>query len=232
MKYSKNSAIIFLIFLCIFSCQEKIKNTTVESEKNNLSTKKTVKNDTLFQAEKTEITPKIYSSKYLNLENALLNNHKIILSEKEFQKNYPIIDSTRTELWECGNPFDWLDKDWMTQKYGSFNGGIGDYENFDGKITTFYTKEIEFDTNNHIVLFNSASAKKNSFQILSHQINLDANTTLEDFKKLFPDAEIEKLKNPNEVRFRFYLDHKVDDAFLFYFKNGKLDYFSLWWLLC
>ena len=166
------------------------------------------------------------------IKNATVNHHPIILDQKEFEKIYKKIDSTSTTLWECGNPFDWLDKDWMRKKYGSENKDKGTFENFDGKITTIYSKEIEFNTNNHIVLFNTAFAKKNSFQIPSHHINLDQNTTLEEFKTIFHNLELEKLENPNEVRFRMYLSHSSDDAFLFYFKNGKLNYFTLWWLLC
>ena len=233
-KYQIVISFIIIVF-STFSCKDKTPTRKAETQKENFIKKDSIKSDTLFQTEETEQTEKTfkkYSSKYLKLENASVNHHKIILSPKEFHKIYTKIDSTKTELWECGNPFDWLDKDWMTTKYGSVNGDIGSYKNFDGKITTFFSKEIEFDTNNHIVLFNSASAKKNSFQIPSHQINLDSNTTIEEFRKIFPDAELEKLEKPNEFRFRFYLDHKVDDAFLFYFKNGKLDYFTLWWLLC
>ena len=77
-----------------------------------------------------------------------------------------------------------------------------------------------------------AFAKNNSFKIISHNITLDENTTLEEFKKIFPNIEIENLENPNYVKARFYLGKDEDDAFLFCFKNGKLDYFTLWWLLC
>jgi hypothetical protein len=40
------------------------------------------------------------------------------------------------------------------------------------------------------------------------------------------------LDEKNEVRFRLLLDKNNEDAFLFYFKDGKLDSFTLWWVLC
>lgn len=222
------------MILIVVGCQKTDESAVskTQQDKKNIQKIDEVAKDSLAREIPEKKESLIYNSKYLAIKDAQVNNHAIILGQKEFNKIYTKIDSTRTMLWECGNPLDWLDKDWMTKKYGPINKDTGSYENFDGKITTIYGKEIEFDTNNHIVLFNTAFAKRNSFQIPSHHISLDENTTLEEFKKLFPDAEVEKINNPNEVRFRFYLDHKSDDAFLFYFKNGKLNYFNLWWLLC
>lgn len=232
MKLLKILSVFILITLIFVGCQKNDGSTV--SKQNNQNDQKidNVVKDSLAKEIPEKVETRIYNSKYLAIKDARVNNHAIILNQKEFNKIYTKIDSTRTILWECGNPLDWLDKDWMTKKYGPINKDTGTFENFDGEITTIYGKEIEFDTNNHIVLFNSASAKNHSFQIPSHHINLNENTTLDDFKKLFPDAEIEKLENPNEVRYRFYLDEKSGDAFLFYFKNGKLNYFTLWWLLC
>lgn len=234
MKLLKILSVFILIILSVVGCQKTEESTFSRTQQDNQNIQKIdeIAKDSLIQEIPEKVETRIYNSKYLAIKDAQVNNHAIILGQKEFNKIYTKIDSTRTILWECGNPLDWLDKDWMTKKYGPVNKDTGTFENFDGKITTIYGKEIEFDTNNHIVLFNSASAKNHSFQIPSHHINLNEKTTLEDFKKLFPDAEIEKLENPNEVRYRFYLDEKSGDAFLFYFKNGKLNYFTLWWLLC
>jgi len=173
-----------------------------------------------------------YDSDIIKIENVLINGQKVILPIEKFNSVYKAIDSSKTELWECGSPFEWLDSDWMTEKYGKVTKESGTFENFDGNITTLYGKQIEFNTNNHIVLFNTAFAKSNSIKILSHNIELNKDTSLKDFQKMFPKSEMEQLDNPGEVRFRFYVDKEVDDAFLFYFKDGKLDYFSLWWLLC
>ena len=174
----------------------------------------------------------IYNSNILGIENALVNNHKIILSLDDFNKIYPKINSTKTDAWDCGSPFEWLDKEWMTKTYGNKNEETGTFDNFNGKITTIYGDNIEFASDNHIVLFQSAKAENNIFMIKSPEITLDKNTTLENFQKIFPKVEKEILKNPNEVRFRFYLGPEEGGAFLFYFKNGKLDYLTLWWQLC
>ena len=234
MKLIKIFLLFILLSLIFVRCQKSDKSTVLKNQPVSKETMKAseILPDTLVGKSVEKQNQQIFNSKYLAIKNATVNHHPIILDQKEFEKIYKNIDSTSTTLWECGNPFDWLDKDWMRKKYGSENNDKGTFENFDGKITTIYSKEIEFNTNNHIVLFNTAFAKKNSFQIPSHHINLDQNTTLEEFKTIFPNLELEKLENPNEVRFRMYLSHSSDDAFLFYFKNGKLDYFTLWWLLC
>lgn len=216
-----------LILVLLQSCKEKneeipeIQKVTFAKEIDTISEKK----------QKLDIET-IYSSKFLDIDNVLVNGNKIILSKKEFDDFYKNIDSTKTQLWECGNPLDFLDEKWMIETYGAINKEKGTFENFNGEITTIYGNDAEFATNNHIVLFDEAFAKSNSFKILSHNIVLDKNTTLESFKKTFPNAAIEKVENENECRARFYLDSEADDAFLFYFKNGKLNYLRLWWLLC
>lgn len=234
MKLLKFLSVFILMITIFVGCQKSDVSNITKTQEDNQDIQKIddVAKDTLAQEIPEKAESRIYNSKYLAIKDARVNNHAIILGQKEFNKMYTKIDSTRTILWECGNPLDFLDKEWMTKKYGPINKDTGTFENFDGKITTIYAKETEFDTNNHIVLFNSASAKQNSFQIPGYNIHLDKNTTLEDFKKLFPHSEVEKLENSNEVRYRFYLDEKSSDAFLFHFKNGKLNYFTLWWLLC
>lgn len=120
----------------------------------------------------------------------------------------------------------------MIKTYGKQNSDSGTFERFDGKITSMYTNNAEFNSNKHIVLFNSAIAHKNSFQIKSHHIVLNQNTTIEEFQKLFPKLEKETTDQKNLSRFRISVNKDGGDAFLFYFKDGKLDEFLLWWLLC
>ena len=176
--------------------------------------------------------PIVYKERYMNVKDILVNGHNMILSLRKFNSLYKKIDSSKTALWECGDPFEWLDEKWMKATYGDKSEKSGTFEKYDGNVTTLFAKNIEFNTNNHIVLLNTAFAKSNSFEIPSHQIVLDKNTSVEAFRKTFPLAKMEKLEDPEEVRFRFYLEAPADDAFLFYFKNGKLNYLKLWWLLC
>jgi len=174
----------------------------------------------------------IYDLKFITIKNVLINDHKVILSKEEFESIYTHIDSTKTQIWECGSPFEWLDREWMIKTYGREDRETRIFRNFNGEITTIYSKNIEFATNNHIVLFDTGFADNNSFKIISHNIILNKNTTLNEFRSKFPNSKMETTENPNEVRFRFYLKELNDDAFLFYFKDGKLNYFTLWWLLC
>ena len=162
----------------------------------------------------------------------MVNNHKVMISKEEFDKIYPKLDSTKTELWECGSPFEWLDKEWMTKTYGQKNEESGIYENFDGKITTLNYKNTAFITNKHLVIFNEGTTGNNTFSIISPKITLDKDTTVEQFKKMFPNVEMRSGEQPDEVNFFINTDRNMDDAFIFYFKNGKLHTVELWWLLC
>lgn len=226
------STLLILIFLTTISCKSE-KKEQQRDENVDLQTKNNFQNTNqqlIIKKEKLNNNP-IYNSKFIEIKNSLINGHKVILLKNEFDAIYKKNDSIKTTLWECGSPFEWLDKEWMVKTYGVVNKE-GTFNRFNGEITTIYDKNIEFSTNNHLVLFDMAHAKNNSFKIISHNIILDENTTLEEFKKIFPNIEIENLENKNDVRARFYLGKDIDDAFLFYFKNGKLDYFTLWWLLC
>ncbi|MBE8727814.1 hypothetical protein C4F50_23095 [Flavobacterium sp. KB82] len=195
---------------------------------------KTITKDTsaVVETKKKPDDKSVYDSKFIEKENILINGNKVIVSKQEFESIYTKIDSTKTQIWECGSPFEWLDEKWMIKTYGQKTSDMGTFKTFNGEITTIYTQNIQFATNNHIVLFDTGFADQNSFKIISHNITLDKNTTLKEFRKKFPNAEMEKTENENEVRFRFYLDKVTDDAFLFYFKDGKLNYVTLWWLLC
>lgn len=219
-----------IAILLVFSIQSCINKKDEKQETNKIDVVKQI--DSTSKKKQKRNTETIYSSKFLDTDNVLVNNQKTILSKKEFEAVYKKIDSTNTSVWECGNPLEWLDEKWMIQEYGAQNKEKGTYENFNGEITTIYANDAIFATNNHIVLFYEAFVTKNSFKIISHNIILDKNTTLESFKKTFPNADIEKVENENECRVRFNLGVDIDDAFLFYFKNGKLNYVTLWWLLC
>ena len=196
--------------------------------------KKSIAKDTntvIETKEKIDNEP-ISNLSFIKIDDVLINNHKVILSKAEFESIDTHIDSTKTQVWECGSPFEWLDREWMIKTYGEKTSDMGTFKSFNGEITTIYTQNIDFATNNHIVLFDTGFADRNSFTIISHNITLDKNTTVEEFRTNFPNSEMEKTENPNEARFRFYLDKESEAAFLFYFKDGKLNYLTLWWLLC
>ena len=161
-----------------------------------------------------------------------MNNHKIILEQKEFRNLYPKYDSIRTTLRECGHPLEWLDEKWMVKTYGEKDKNVGTFARFNGEITRFSIRGFDFDSSNHLVIFDSGKAKGNTFLIISDQIVLDENTSVSEFKNLFPKVEMEVTDEKNTVRFRLYVAENFDEAFLFYFKDGKLEYYTLWWLLC
>lgn len=220
--------LLLFLFAILIACNSR--NEKAKESNNIIETKKEA--NTSIEPKEEPNDKSIYDSKFLEIENVLINNHKIILSKDEFESIYTHVDSTKTQLWECGSPFEWLDEKWMVKTYGKKNTETGVFSKFNGEITTIYSQNIDFATNNHIVLFDTGFAANNSFKITSHNITLNKDTTVQEFKSKFPNVEMEKTDNPNEVRFRFYLNNKSDDAFLFYFKDGKLNYLTLWWLLC
>ena len=195
---------LLLLFLIIISC----KNVT-EKEK-----------------------AKVSSQNVISINDVLINDKKVLITLDEFNISYSHIDSTKTMLWECGQPFEWLDKEWMENKYGKFDEIKGTFKNFDGKIKTLYVSNTEYDSNNHLVLFNNGNTKNNSLKIISKNIILNADTTIEKFKKYFQQTKQENLANQNEFRFRLYLKNESEDAFIFDFKNGKLEKITLFWFLC
>ncbi len=160
-----------------------------------------------------------------------MNYHKIILSQQEFSTVYPKYDSTRTTLRECGHPLEWLDEKWMVKKYGEKDEYVRTFARFDGKITKFSIKGFDFDSNNHLVIIDSGKAEANTFKVISNQFVLDENTNVFEFKKLSPNVKMEETDEKNKIRFRLPIAENFEAAFLFYFKDGKLEDYTLWWLL-
>ncbi|WP_035650253.1 hypothetical protein [Flavobacterium sp. ASV13] len=222
------SLLLLFFFTILIACNSR--NEKANESKKIIETKHEV-NTSIEPKEKLK-DKSIYDSKFLGKENVLINDHKVILTKDEFESIYTQVDSISTQLWECGSPFEWLDEKWMIKTYGKKNNKSGTFNTFNGEITTIFSQNIQFATNNHIVLFDTGFVGNNSFKIISHNITLNKDTTVKEFMSKFPNTEMEKTDYPNEVRFRFYLDNKSDDCFLFYFKDGKLNYLTLWWLLC
>lgn len=228
----KNIKLFPVLLLFIFlNCEKKgDKSIIINHTKSKSDSDKSLTDSLNSQSISAKSTS--YTQDFLKFEDIEINGHQIILSQHEFDKFYPEKDSVKTDLWECGNPFEWLDENWMIKTYGKQNSDSGTFERFDGKITSVFTNSAEFNSNKHIVLFNNADADKNYFKIKSNNILLNKNTAIEEFQKLFPTLKKEVTDQKNVVRFRISVNKDMDDAFLFYFKNGKLDKFVLWWLLC
>ncbi len=215
----------FLIFLFLLNCKKETDNTVKKT--NDSSEQVNFKKDSLKTNNiSNKISPIPFTEDDLALENVLVNGNDIALPKVKFEKIYPKHDSVKTELWECGSAFEWLDKEWLEKTYGK------DLADFDGKITTFYVNHAEFNSDNHIVLFNNAQADKNDFVIKTHHITLNKNTTINEFQKLFPKLKKEETDQKDVVSFRIPVSKNVEDSFIFYFKDGKLESFYLWWLLC
>lgn len=186
--------------------------------------------DTLSKNKK-DIQAIAYNFDTLSINDVTFNNQKVFLSNTEF-KQYFKVDSSKTDIWDCGDPFTYLDKEWMEKTYGKYDPNKGTYTNFDGKITTFFVGNTQFSSNNNKVLFVESKAKGNKFAIGNNNITLDENITTEDFKKIFPNAAIGPLEEPGVEGVRIPVDRNGADAWVFTFKNHKLYSYILFWDLC
>lgn len=175
--------------------------------------------------------PKIHDSAALSPYNVEFNTLPVFTSFDALKKNINI-DSSQSDSWECGSPYDFLDSTWMKEKYGDYNETKGTFENFDGYILSLYSGNVVYTSNTHLTVFNDAEMKGNTFKVKSSNIILDENTTIGDFRRLFPKAQEEPATEVGDIRFRLSVAPDFDDAFLFVFSKGKLTYINLWWLLC
>lgn len=205
-------------------------NTDKIAKTNNDSIQNAV--DTASKSQKT-VQPIPYTLDTLSINDVTFNNQKAFLSNTEFNQYFKV-DSSKTDIWECGNPFTYLDKEWMEKKYGKYDVNVGNFKNFDGKITTYFVGNAQFSSNSNKVLFSFADAKNNKLSLPNNNINLDENTTIEDFKKLFPKKSnsIEPMEAPHVQQIRLQIGKNINDAWIFTFKNGKLESYTLWWELC
>lgn len=172
--------LLYLTMLILSSCQKTehapiIQNLNTAPGISAVDSASSIKK-TIFQKKDTT-----YLSKYLAVDNFLVNGLKMIMTRNEFTANIKKTDSSSTDLCECGSPFEWLDKEWMIKTYGPEDEYAGTFKNFDSKITTLYFNDVEYNTNDHLYLFDQAETKNNKFTFKSHHLNLDKNTTVAKF---------------------------------------------------
>lgn len=99
--------VLNLAFFFLLSCEgkENIKKSPGQKLKKSESVVILKKNTNVLAQRKDFI----FQSKYLAVDDFLVNGNKMIQSKTEFYSDRKKIDSTSSELWECGSPFDWLD---------------------------------------------------------------------------------------------------------------------------
>ena len=184
------------------------------------------------QTQTTEHLPRPYLLDSLPLNTILVNGHSPLLTIEQFYKVYPKKSHVKKSVWECGSPFDSLDKDWMIKTYGPYDQQHGTFKNYDGQISTMTVNAAEYATNGHIVLLVNATSASNTLTIPSHRIKVNSKTETAEFEKLFRNVRPEETEDTSIIRYRIPIKHDYDDAFLFYFKDGKFDHIDLWFLLC
>jgi hypothetical protein len=147
-----------LMFLALWSCQKKEKEDLKSlQDKDSLQT--IIKQDSLHKEKQSENeTPKVFTDDFLKIENVQVNGNDIVLPQEQFQnfiQNMILLKLNHGTAEALLNGL--IKRGWKT--YGK------DLLNFDGKITTFYTNNAEFISNNHKVIFSSAKSGNNRFEI-------------------------------------------------------------------
>lgn len=154
----------------------------------------------------------------LAIHEVRLNQHPILWDYNEFINNSSI-DSTSEELWECGNPFEWLDNEFMEKQEME-------------ALIHHHSNNIEFITNGNKILPLHILVGNNKLYIPDKNITFDKNTTLESCMRTFPNIHAGKDEEGNE-RMDIPFSQYPDEGYWFFtFKNGKLYSVELWWLLC
>ncbi len=187
------------------------------------------------QADTTLVEPQLphYDYDTLDLDGVLVNGHPVLLSLTEFRQFYPKTDSAKAELWECGNPFEFLDSTWMTANYVNSADTVWKEGVNNSYVRTSYSSGAAFVSNGHLVLFEEAGMLRNEVTLVGTSLKLNGRTTLHDFEKAFPNIKQEEgCGNPEEARFRIYLSKSEGNSFNFRFEKGKLLTVTLWWHLC
>lgn len=150
----------------------------------------------------------------LSLNNTSFDKHSLFQSRKEVRDK---IDSTVYKIWECGNPFEWMDE-----------------EADNDSIYHLYQDGKEYITNGSHILLYKAYFKNHRLLIKNKNVILSESTTLEQFKVLFPTSFTHWKHKSNEYdKLQVSFNQEVsEDGWRFYFKNGYLYKFELYWWIC
>jgi len=212
--------ILFLLVVLAFSCKNKHKGLSIVK-----STIISPKRDSTLLNIKLQ-TKELSTQNGLDtlaIKNVKFNDKPMLFLLKDL--NVRNVDSIKYNLWECGNPFEWMDKRYSVDS-----------------LRHIYVQKLEYITNENKILLYSANFENNEFVASDRNIILNSKTTLNDFKMLFPNSYRqyikEKLSNPENYKREDYIivsfnTKQSDDYWIFSFnKKGILIKFELYWLLC
>ncbi len=169
-----------------------------------------------------------YPSEQIDYSKILINGHSYKISQKDFDQQYPALDSSIVYPWECGDPFFTEDFEYLEKNYGPYDNEVGTFaKEYD--VKTFFTQGLEFISDGNKVIFQQAN-KHIIFEIPEYHIRITEQTTEEEFKKLFP--KMTASNSGDELIYSLMTDQQMESSFYFIFKKGKLYSINLWWLLC
>ncbi len=210
-------ALVFLIIILAVSCRKIEKNNKVAN------TSFQVKKDSYLLSNKIkEIdTLEIYNWDTLSIESVKFNKKNMLFSLADLDSKK--IDSISYDLWACGNPFEWMD-----EKYPA------------DSLRDIHIKGSRYITNENSVLLMSSIIKNNELKF-HNNIRINEFTTIDNFKKIFPRSyktfiRAKKLNPENYVEYDYinivFFKEQPSDHWIFYFKDGLLIKFELYWWLC
>lgn len=202
--------ITLFILVALFSCKASVNNKP-KDKSSNIVSKEKEKAPAIKLLEKYKQEQKPIDT--LPLKNVKFNGKSFRLKHSEISKNK---DSIKQKLWECGNPFGW--------KGNEFNH--------------IYSKGIEYVTNeNEAVLLRASIIDNRELELLinSKKYIINSKTTIQEFKRLFPNSEISDFTDEGKgyLMSVSFNTRVTENSWEFYFNNEKnLIKFSLYWWLC
>lgn len=205
----------FIIFL-FFSC-----NDEPGSPAQNDSVKKAgslTRIDSLHKADSIAAKNDPLWTDSLSWKGAMINGNLPVFGNLDQLQILGKPDSVLISPNDCGSPLNWLDK----------KHDLAD------TVIYYYYPGMIFYTNRHNYFLSGIDIQKH--HLVLPKLNWNQNYSAEKFATEFPrsvrNARLNRNKDSQtEQDFKISYENR-DDCWILKFKNGKLNYVKLWWLLC
>jgi hypothetical protein len=171
-----------------------------------------------------EVSP--YTRASMLLKDILINGSPAVMPTADFAAKHPGAKAQPQDF-DCADPFDIVDEAWMTQTYGKMTGdGVHPKPVAGARALT--VKGAVYLSNNHVVLFQNATADSNTLSFAGTGIELNASTTPTVLRRLLPTAQ----KGDGDASYSLAVTGNDFGSIVFTFVSGKLASFSLVYELC
>lgn len=206
--------LLLYLFICLsIAC----KSNHSKEDNNQLLTKQKI----LKTKQKKEEIILVWDT--LSINQAKMNNYSFRLNKSFIEQGK--IDSTFTQLWQCGNPFNWEIEN-----------------NGDDAFQHFLIKNLEYVSHENDVRLIRGDIKNNVIKLQNRNYVLDEYTKISDFKKIFPLSYKKYIKEKESnsdifiiydyIQVSFNSNYPEHQWFFYFNKDGFLVKFELYWWLC